>query len=67
MNDIAMLKPTMFIGVPRVFDRIYSTVTAKTKAAVSLRSKAYGLKPTYGLAYGPFKPMVCTPCLHSGL
>lgn len=41
MNDIAMLKPTVFIGVPRVFDRIYSTVTAKTKAAGGIKAALF--------------------------
>lgn len=36
LGDIAALKPTMFVGVPRVFDRIYTSVMGKTKAAVRL-------------------------------
>jgi long-subunit acyl-CoA synthetase (AMP-forming) len=27
VEDIGALKPAMFIGVPRVFDRIYSGIT----------------------------------------
>jgi len=33
LEDIAALKPTMFCGVPRVFDRIYAGVHSKMKAA----------------------------------
>lgn len=29
VEDIAALRPTMFAGVPRVFDRIYAGVMAK--------------------------------------
>ncbi len=29
VDDIAALRPTIFIGVPRVFDRIYTGVLAK--------------------------------------
>lgn len=28
VDDIAALQPTLFVGVPRVFDRIYSGTTA---------------------------------------
>jgi long-chain acyl-CoA synthetase len=41
MDDIAALKPTLFIGVPRIYDRIYSGVTgqiAKAGARVCLRA-----------------------------
>jgi len=29
VDDIAALKPAMFIGVPRVFDRIYSRIDSQ--------------------------------------
>lgn len=31
VDDIAALRPTLFLGVPRVFDRIYAGATAKIK------------------------------------
>ena len=31
MDDIGALRPTIFIGVPRIFDRIYSGVTGKAR------------------------------------
>ena len=31
MDDIRALQPTVFIGVPRVFDRIYSTVLSSVQ------------------------------------
>jgi len=33
MDDIAALRPTLFVGVPRIFDRIYSGVTAQARGA----------------------------------
>ena len=36
--DIGALKPTLFLGVPRVFDRIYSGALAKIKAAGGLKA-----------------------------
>ena len=32
VDDIAALRPTIFIGVPRVFDRIYTGVLAKVRS-----------------------------------
>lgn len=32
MDDISALRPTLFLGVPRVFDRVYAGATAKIKA-----------------------------------
>jgi long-chain acyl-CoA synthetase len=34
LEDIAALKPTMFCGVPRVFDRIYAGVHSKASHRV---------------------------------
>lgn len=31
VDDIGALKPTLFIGVPRVFDRVYSGVYEKVR------------------------------------
>jgi len=33
VDDIGALKPTMFIGVPRIFDRIYGAVTGQIQKA----------------------------------
>lgn len=38
LDDIAELRPTMFVGVPRVFDRIYSGVTSKIAEAGGLKA-----------------------------
>jgi long-chain acyl-CoA synthetase len=32
VDDISALRPTLFLGVPRVFDRVYAGATAKIKA-----------------------------------
>ncbi len=34
VDDIAELKPTVFVGVPRVFDRIYSGVLSKIQVGI---------------------------------
>lgn len=31
MDDVAVLKPTIFVGVPRIFDRIYTGVSDKVR------------------------------------
>ena len=36
VDDIGALKPTLFIGVPRIFDRIYSAVPAGVDKAGAL-------------------------------
>ncbi|KAK9817123.1 hypothetical protein WJX72_009841 [[Myrmecia] bisecta] len=41
VDDIAALKPTIFIGVPRVFDRIYAGVLAKINQAGGLKAKLF--------------------------
>ena len=33
LEDVALLKPTIFAGVPRIFDRIYSKVAAKMQGS----------------------------------
>jgi long-chain acyl-CoA synthetase len=38
VDDIGALKPTIFIGVPRVFDRIYSGVLSKIQEAGGLKA-----------------------------
>ena len=36
VDDLAALRPTIFIGVPRVFDRIYVAVTDQIKKGGTL-------------------------------
>eukprot|EP00983_Pelagomonas_calceolata_P117424 1160414-Pelagomonas_calceolata.AAC.4 len=38
VDDIAALKPAMFFGVPRVFDRIYSRIDSQVRAGMLLGS-----------------------------
>lgn len=37
MDDLVEMKPTLFIGVPRVFDRLYSGVMSKIKESSFLK------------------------------
>lgn len=37
MDDIDSLKPTIFVGVPRIFDRIYTGVSEKVRSADTLQ------------------------------
>jgi len=41
VEDIAAAKPTMFAGVPRVFDRIYGGIQTKMKAAGWLKNALF--------------------------
>lgn len=41
VDDIAALKPTMFIGVPRVYDRIYGGVLDKINAAGGIKKMLF--------------------------
>jgi long-chain acyl-CoA synthetase len=36
-EDMGVLKPTIFPSVPRLFNRIYGTITEKFEAATGLR------------------------------
>lgn len=38
VDDIGALKPTVFIGVPRVFDRIYAGVVSKVKEGGGIKA-----------------------------
>ena len=38
VNDIAALRPTMFVGVPRVFDRIHQRITDRVAGSSCLKS-----------------------------
>jgi long-chain acyl-CoA synthetase len=55
LDDIQALRPTLFIGVPRVFDRVYAGVHAQLAAASPLRRAVFGLASWHkarGLAAG---------------
>lgn len=43
VDDIGALKPTLFLGVPRVFDRIYAGVMDQINKAGTLPASAAGL------------------------
>jgi long-chain acyl-CoA synthetase len=43
LSDIGALRPTFFIGVPRVFDRVYAGVRAQLAAASPLRRAVFSL------------------------
>lgn len=38
INDVAALKPTMFVGVPRVFDRIHQRINDRVSGSGCLKS-----------------------------
>jgi long-chain acyl-CoA synthetase len=38
LDDVGALKPTIFVGVPRIFDRIYNAVNAKVTLMPSVGS-----------------------------
>jgi long-subunit acyl-CoA synthetase (AMP-forming) len=40
VDDIGALKPSIFIGVPRVFDRIYNRVTDQVRPATQYYMRA---------------------------
>jgi acyl-CoA synthetase (AMP-forming)/AMP-acid ligase II len=42
VDDIGALKPTLFIGVPRVFDRIYGGISAQIAAGSALKKLIFG-------------------------
>ncbi|KAI8809314.1 hypothetical protein BJ742DRAFT_805837 [Cladochytrium replicatum] len=59
-EDLALLKPTAFESVPRVYNRIYSAVLAKTvhsesKVTAALFKRAYEEKKNNLLKYGHLK------------
>ncbi|KAI4295581.1 hypothetical protein L6164_035613 [Bauhinia variegata] len=51
MEDIQALKPTIFCGVPRVFDRIYAGITSKISSAGALQSALFHYAYNYKLGY----------------
>ncbi|KAH9293530.1 hypothetical protein KI387_041265, partial [Taxus chinensis] len=50
VEDIAELKPTIFCGVPRVFDRIYTGINEKISAGGALRKKLFDFAYNYKLS-----------------
>jgi len=42
VDDIGALRPTLFIGVPRVFDRIYGGISAQIAASSFLKRAVFG-------------------------
>ncbi|RYR70079.1 hypothetical protein Ahy_A03g016594 isoform B [Arachis hypogaea] len=41
MEDVQVLKPTIFCGVPRVFDRVYAGINSKISSGGALRSALF--------------------------
>ncbi|KAJ1440330.1 AMP-dependent synthetase/ligase [Sesbania bispinosa] len=51
MEDVQALKPTIFCGVPRVFDRIYAGINSKVSSGGSLQSTLFQYAYHYKLKY----------------
>ncbi|KGN61759.1 long chain acyl-CoA synthetase 2 [Cucumis sativus] len=51
LDDIQELKPTIFSGVPRVYDRIYSGILNKVSSGGSLRKMLFDYAYIYKLGY----------------
>ncbi|XP_038901459.1 long chain acyl-CoA synthetase 2 [Benincasa hispida] len=51
LDDIQELKPTIFSGVPRVYDRIYSGILNKVSSGGSLRKMLFDYAYNYKLGY----------------
>lgn len=51
VDDIGEMRPTLFIGVPRVFDRIYAGVLAKVKAGGAIRKYLFDYAYKHKLHY----------------
>lgn len=49
MDDVGALRPTIFVGVPRIFDRIYSGVKDK------VRTSCLCVCPLYLATYGRWR------------
>ena len=45
------MKPTLFIGVPRVFDRIYAGVNAKVNAGGAIKKFLFNYGYRWKLSY----------------
>lgn len=53
VDDIAALKPAMFIGVPRVFDRIYSRIDGQVKGRAGQETRTACLHGDWRGGGGP--------------
>ncbi|MED6168365.1 eukaryotic long-chain fatty acid CoA synthetase (LC-FACS) [Stylosanthes scabra] len=51
MEDVQALKPTIFCGVPRVFDRVYAGINSKISSGGALRSALFQYAYNYKLGY----------------
>eukprot|EP01018_Ginkgo_biloba_P032203 Gb_18621 [translate_table: standard] len=49
VEDIGELKPTIFVGVPRVFDRIYTGINAKISSGGALTKRLFDFAYSYKL------------------
>ncbi|KAJ6345929.1 hypothetical protein OIU78_008565 [Salix suchowensis] len=51
LEDVQELKPSIFCGVPRVYDRIYTGTLAKVSAGGGLKKKLFDFAYNYKLGY----------------
>ncbi|KAH1224636.1 Long chain acyl-CoA synthetase 2 [Glycine max] len=51
MEDILALKPTLFCGVPRVYDRVYACISSKISSGGALQSTLFQYAYNYKLGY----------------
>ncbi|XP_068502864.1 probable CoA ligase CCL6 isoform X2 [Phaseolus vulgaris] len=51
MEDIQVLKPTVFCGVPRIYDRVYASISSKISSAGTLRNTLFQYAYNYKLGY----------------
>ncbi|KAJ6985444.1 long chain acyl-CoA synthetase 2 isoform X1 [Populus alba x Populus x berolinensis] len=51
MEDVQELKPSIFCGVPRVYDRIYTGTLAKVSAGGGLKKKLFDFAYNFKLGY----------------
>lgn len=43
MDDVGALRPTIFAGVPRIYDRVYTGVTQKVKSSTPVQRAVFGI------------------------
>ncbi|XP_061348643.1 probable CoA ligase CCL6 isoform X1 [Gastrolobium bilobum] len=51
MEDVHALKPTIFCGVPRVYDRVYAGIKSKLSSGGAMRSALFQYAYNYKLGY----------------
>ncbi|KAK7341532.1 hypothetical protein VNO80_24464 [Phaseolus coccineus] len=51
MEDIQVLKPTVFCGVPRIYDRVYASISSKISSAGTMRNTLFQYAYNYKLGY----------------